>query len=199
MKVHHLKPAEGSKKSRIRAGRGESGHRGKTAGRGMKGQKARGKTRVGFEGGQTPLQRRLPKMRGFKNPFRVEFDIVNVGKVDAAFKSGEAVTPESLRDRGLVRKSKRPVKILGQGEVKTSLKVKVDAMSATASEKIRAAGGTAETTIEAVREAREARKTKRRKGAVRAPSKSAKASPEPPSDAADEAGEPGDSTDAPGD
>lgn len=164
MRVHHLKPAEGSRKKKIRAGRGEGGKRGKTAGRGTKGQKARNTTRVGFEGGQTPLHRRLPKMRGFKNPFRVEFDIVNIERLEKEFKAGDVVTSEVLREKGLIPKSRRPVKVLGQGEISKALTVKVDAASASASEKLRGAGGTVETTIEAAREARDQLRTKRRKG-----------------------------------
>lgn len=163
MRVHHLKPAEGSKKGRIRVGRGESGRRGKTAGRGTKGQKARGKTRIGFEGGQTPLHRRLPKMRGFKNPFRVEFDIINVGKLDSEFKDGDLVTSEILRERGLVPKGNRPVKVLGEGDLARRLSVKVDAISKTANQKIIAAGGSAETTIESIRQNRDQLRTRRRK------------------------------------
>lgn len=163
MRVHHLKPAEGSRKKKIRAARGEGGRRGKTAGRGTKGQKARNTTRVGFEGGQTPLHRRLPKMRGFKNPFRVEFDIVNIERLEKEFKAGDEITPETLRAKGLIPKRKRPVKILGQGEISKAVTVKVDAASESAAEKIRAAGGTVETSIEAARQARDELRTKRRK------------------------------------
>lgn len=166
MKVHHLKPAEGSRKQKIRVGRGESGHRGKTAGRGTKGQKARTNTRIGFEGGQTPLYRRLPKMRGFKNPFKVEFDVVNLSRVDAAYSAGDEVTRESLREKGLIRKGDKPIKVLGEGEATKALIVRVDAASKGAVKKIVDAGGSVETTIEASRQWRDERRTKRRKTAA---------------------------------
>lgn len=142
MKLHHLKPAEGSKKRKIRVGRGESGRRGKTAGRGTKGLKARSKVRQGFEGGQTPLQRRLPKLKGFKNPNRVEYTVINVERL-ADFDAGSEVTPETIREAGLVNK-RGLIKVLGQGELDVALTVKAHAFSASAAEKIEAAGGSIE-------------------------------------------------------
>ncbi|RPI21311.1 MAG: 50S ribosomal protein L15 [Actinobacteria bacterium] len=142
MKLHHLKPAEGSKKRRIRVGRGESGRRGKTAGRGTKGLKARNAVRRGFEGGQMPLQRRMPKLKGFKNPNRDEFTVVNVERL-AEFDAGATITPDDLRSKGLVKHRGR-VKVLGQGEIDRALTVKAHAFSLGAVEKIQAAGGSVE-------------------------------------------------------
>jgi large subunit ribosomal protein L15 len=142
LKLHHLSPAEGSKKARTRVGRGEGGKRGKTAGRGTKGLKARNTLRPGFEGGQTPLAMRLPKMRGFKNPNKEEYAIVNVSSL-AVFDAGSEVTPDSLRDRGLIRHKGR-VKVLAEGELDRALTVKAHSFSAAAKAKIEAAGGTAE-------------------------------------------------------
>jgi len=142
LKLHHLRPAPGSKKSKIRVGRGESGKRGKTAGRGTKGLKARGKLRPGFEGGQTPLSMRLPKLPGFKNPNKEYFAIVNLETLNQ-FDAGTEVTPELLRERGLIRHRGR-VKVLAEGEVDRALTVKAHAFSAKAKEKIEAAGGTVE-------------------------------------------------------
>lgn len=142
IKLHHLRPAEGAKKKSIRVGRGESGRRGKTAGRGTKGQKARNNTRAGFEGGQMPMARRIPKMRGFRNPFRVTYNVVNLD-VLAQFPAGSRVTPEVLRERGLVH-HKGLVKVLGNGELGHALNVGAHAFSKSAADKIRAAGGTAE-------------------------------------------------------
>ena len=142
MKLHHLRPAEGSKKRKIRVGRGESGRRGKTAGRGTKGLKARSKVRQGFEGGQTPLQRRIPKLKGFKNPNRVEFTVVNVERL-SDFDAGATVSPDELREAGLVKKRGK-VKVLGQGDLDVALTVKAHAFSIGASDKITAAGGSIE-------------------------------------------------------
>lgn len=142
MKLHHLRPAEGSKKRKIRVGRGESGRRGKTAGRGTKGLKARSKVRRGFEGGQMPLQRRMPKLPGFNNPNRVEYIVLNVGRL-AEFDAGATVTVEDLRARGLV-KHRGLVKVLGEGEIDRSLNVKAHAFSKGAVAKIEAAGGSVE-------------------------------------------------------
>jgi large subunit ribosomal protein L15 len=142
VKLHHLKPAEGSKKRRIRVGRGESGRRGKTAGRGTKGLKARNTVRRGFEGGQMPLQRRMPKLKGFKNPNRDEYTVVNVERL-AEFDAGAMVTPDELRSMGLVKHRGR-VKVLGQGEIDRPLTVKAHAFSLGAVEKIQAAGGSVE-------------------------------------------------------
>lgn len=142
LKLHHLQPAPGSKKPKIRVGRGESGRRGKTAGRGTKGLKARGSLRPGFEGGQTPLSMRLPKLPGFKNPNKEYFAIVNLETLNQ-FDAGTEVTPELLRERGLIRHRGR-VKVLAEGEIDRALTVKAHAFSAKAKEKIESAGGTVE-------------------------------------------------------
>ncbi|MDO5723318.1 MAG: 50S ribosomal protein L15 [Flaviflexus sp.] len=139
-KIHDLAPAPGAKKSRQRVGRGEAS-KGKTAGRGTKGTKARNQVPVGFEGGQMPLHMRLPKLRGFKNPFRVEYQVVNLDKLCALFPDGGEVTVEDLVAKGAVRKN-CPVKVLGQGECSVKLNVTADKFSASAKEKIEAAGGT---------------------------------------------------------
>lgn len=142
LKLHDLKPAPGSKKERIRVGRGEGGRRGKTAGRGTKGLKARNTLRPGFEGGQTALAMRLPKLPGFKNPNKEEFAIVNLAALDA-FDAGSEVNPEELRSRGLIRHKGR-VKVLAQGDLGKALTVKAHAFSEAAKRKIEEAGGTAE-------------------------------------------------------
>ncbi len=142
MKLHHLRPAEGSKKRKVRVGRGESGRRGKTAGRGTKGLKARSKVRRGFEGGQMPLQRRMPKLRGFRNPNRVEYTVINVERLNA-FDAGTTVTADDLRSRGLV-KHRGKVKVLGEGDIDRALTIKAHAFSLGAVEKIKAAGGSVE-------------------------------------------------------
>jgi len=141
MKLHHLRPAKGAKKARTRVGRGRAGTRGKTAGRGMKGTGARGTIRAGFEGGQMPLIRRIPKLKGFKNPNRVEFAPVNVEILAKYF--DEDVTPEALYRHGLAHKGAK-IKILARGELDKKLTVKAHAFSKAAKEKIEAAGGTAE-------------------------------------------------------
>jgi large subunit ribosomal protein L15 len=140
LKLHHLKPAPGSKKKAVRVGRGESGRRGKTAGRGTKGLKARSKVRPGFEGGQTPLQMRIPHLKGFKRHNRVDFVVVNVESLES-FRAGSTVTIEKLREAGLVKKRGK-VKVLGQGELGKSMTVEANAFSQSAREKIEAAGGT---------------------------------------------------------
>lgn len=142
MKLHHLRPAEGSKKRRIRVGRGEAGRRGKTAGRGTKGLKARSKVRPGFEGGQTPLIRQMPKLKGFRNPNREEFTVVNVERL-VVFEAGATVTPEDLRSAGLAKKRGK-IKVLGQGDIEVALTVKAHAFSIGAADKIKAAGGSIE-------------------------------------------------------
>ncbi|MGC5627358.1 50S ribosomal protein L15 [Georgenia sp. Z1344] len=144
IKVHHLRPAPGSKTARTRVGRGEGGKGGKTAGRGTKGTGARYQVPAGFEGGQTPLHMRLPKMRGFKNPFRVEYQVVNLDALGASFPDGGTVGVEELVAKGLVRKG-RPVKVLGDGELSVALTLSVDKASASARQKIEAAGGTVTT------------------------------------------------------
>ncbi|GAA1498265.1 MULTISPECIES: 50S ribosomal protein L15 [Paeniglutamicibacter] len=141
LKVHHLRPAEGAKKAKTRVGRGEAS-KGKTAGRGTKGTKARYQVKAGFAGGQLPLHMRLPKLRGFKNPFRVEFQVVNLDKISELFPEGGEVTVEALVAKGAVRKNE-PVKILGSGELTVKVDVKVNAFSSSAAEKIVAAGGSA--------------------------------------------------------
>jgi len=142
LKLHHLSPAPGSKKKKIRVGRGEGGRRGKTAGRGTKGLKARNSLRPGFEGGQTPLAMRLPKLKGFTNPNKETFAIVNLTAL-ADFDAGSVVTPESLRAAGLIR-HKGQVKVLAEGDLDKALTVKAHAFSASAKDKIEKAGGTAE-------------------------------------------------------
>jgi large subunit ribosomal protein L15 len=140
LKVHHLRPAPGSKTPKTRVGRGE-GSKGKTAGRGTKGQKARYQIPARFEGGQMPLHMRLPKLRGFKNPFRTEYQVVNLDKLTDLFPEGGEVTVEALADKGAVRRDEL-VKILGSGEAGVKLQVSAHAFSASAKEKIVAAGGT---------------------------------------------------------
>jgi large subunit ribosomal protein L15 len=140
IKLHHLRPAPGAKTEKIRVGRGE-GSKGKTAGRGTKGTKARKNTPVGFEGGQMPIHMRLPKLRGFKNRFRVEFQPVNVGDIARVFPDGGTIGVEELVAGGLVRKGKL-VKVLGNGDVAgVKLDITANAFSGSASEKIAAAGG----------------------------------------------------------
>ncbi len=145
MKVHDLKPAPGSNPPKKRVGRGIGGRRGKTAGTGTKGQGTRGSIKPGFEGGQTPMTRRTPKLKGFKNPFRIEYTVINLDGLED-FPAGAEVTPESLRTKGLVHKHGL-VKVLGRGEVTNPLTVRVHAFSKSAAEAIRAAGGTAETLV----------------------------------------------------
>lgn len=142
LKLHNLVPAPGSKKKKIRVGRGEGGRRGKTAGRGTKGLKARSKLRPGFEGGQTPLAMRLPKLKGFTNPNKEHFAIVNLSSFEG-FEAGSEVTPDSLRERGLIRHRGR-VKVLAEGDLDRALTVKAHAFSKTAKEKIESAGGSIE-------------------------------------------------------
>lgn len=139
LKVHDLKPAPGSKKARTRVGRGE-GSKGKTAGRGTKGTKARYQVKAGFEGGQMPMHMRLPKLRGFKNPARVEYQVVNLSALNDLFPQGGEVTVDDLVAKGAVRANKL-VKVLGNGEISVKVNVSVDAWSASAAEKIEAAGG----------------------------------------------------------
>jgi len=140
LKLHHLRPAPGAKTAKTRVGRGE-GSKGKTAGRGTKGTKARYQVPASFEGGQMPIHMRLPKLKGFKNPFKVEFQVVNLDRIDELFPEGGAVAVEDLVAKGAVRKG-RPVKVLGQGEISVAVQVSADAFSGSAKEKIEAAGGT---------------------------------------------------------
>ena len=139
LKVHHLRPAEGSKKARTRVGRGE-GSKGKTAGRGTKGTKARYTVRPGFQGGQLPLHMRTPKLRGFKNPFRVEYQVVNLEKLAELYPAGGDVTVSDLVAKGAVRKNEK-VKVLGNGDIDVKLNISVDKVSGSAEQKIVAAGG----------------------------------------------------------
>jgi large subunit ribosomal protein L15 len=142
MKIHHLKPAPGAHKAKTRKGRGEAAGKGKTAGRGTKGSGARRNVPAGFEGGQMPLQRRLPKLPGFTSRNRVHYDTVNVSRIDAAFADGDEVTPEALRAKGLIRRGSAPVKILGDGDLSKKLTVAAHAFTATARSKVEAGGGT---------------------------------------------------------
>ena len=139
LKVHHLRPAAGAKKDKTRVGRGE-GSKGKTAGRGTKGSKARNNIRPGFEGGQLPYHMRAPKLRGFKNPFRVEYQVVNLEKLAELYPKGGDVTIADLVEKGAVRKNER-VKVLGNGDIQVKLTVAVDKVSGSAEQKIVAAGG----------------------------------------------------------
>ncbi len=141
LKLHHLRPAPGAKTAKTRVGRGE-GSKGKTAGRGTKGTKARYQVPVAFEGGQMPIHMRLPKLKGFKNPFKVEFQVVNLDKLSELFPQGGAVSVEDLVANGAVRKG-QPVKVLGQGDITVAVQVSANAFSGSAKEKIEAAGGTA--------------------------------------------------------
>jgi large subunit ribosomal protein L15 len=142
LRPHHLRPAPGAHKSKVRKGRGEAS-KGKTAGRGTKGTKARGGVPAWFEGGQMPLVRRLPKLKGFKNPFRVEYQVVNLARLGELYPEGGEVTPEDLAAKGAVRPG-RPVKILGDGDISVTVQVKAHAFSGSARDKITGAGGTAE-------------------------------------------------------
>ncbi|MGC3993895.1 MAG: 50S ribosomal protein L15 [Propionicimonas sp.] len=141
LKVHHLRPAPGAKTDKTRVGRGE-GSKGKTAGRGTKGTGARKNTPENFEGGQMPLHMRLPKLRGFNNPFRVEYQVVNVARIAELFPEGGAVTPADLVEKGAVRDGQL-VKVLGNGEISVAAQVSAHAFSASAKAKIEKAGGSA--------------------------------------------------------
>jgi large subunit ribosomal protein L15 len=141
MKVHDLAPAPGSTRRRRRVGRGIAGKGGKTAGRGTKGQGARDNAKPGFEGGQLPLTQRIPKLKGFKNPFRVEYNVINLDTLENF--EGDTVTPETLRAAGLVHKHGL-VKVLGRGELKRRVRVSAHAFSRTAAAAIEAAGGSTE-------------------------------------------------------
>src|SRR5919112_963195 len=139
VKLHHLRPAPGAKTAKTRVGRGE-GSKGKTSGRGTKGTKARYQVPSAFEGGQMPIHMRLPKLKGFKNPFKVEFQVVNMDRLCELFPEGGTVTVEDLVAKGAVRKN-QPVKVLGTGDITLKVDVTAHAFSAIASEKIVAAGG----------------------------------------------------------
>jgi large subunit ribosomal protein L15 len=143
IKIHHLRPAPGAKTDKTRVGRGEGGKGGKTAGRGTKGTNARKNVPAGFEGGQMPLHMRLPKLKGFKNRFRVEYQVVNVGDLARLFPQGGSVGPEELAAAGAVRRN-QAVKVLGEGDLgSVALTVTAHAFSGSARDKIAAAGGTA--------------------------------------------------------
>ena len=139
LKLHHLRPAPGAKKAKTRVGRGE-GSKGKTSGRGTKGTKARYQVPAAFEGGQMPIHMRLPKLKGFKNPFKVEFQVVNLDRIGELFPDGGDVTPATLAEKGAVRAG-QPVKVLGNGEIGSKVQVSAHAFSTSAKEKIAAAGG----------------------------------------------------------
>ena len=139
IKLHHLRPAPGAKTTKVRVGRGEAS-KGKTAGRGTKGTGARKNVPPNFEGGQMPLQMRLPKLKGFRNRFRVEFQVVNVGDLGTLFPDGGAIGPEELAEAGAVRRNK-PVKVLGNGDLGVALTVSAHAFSGSARDKITGAGG----------------------------------------------------------
>jgi large subunit ribosomal protein L15 len=149
MSLSNLRPPKGAKHARKRVGRGPGSGHGKTASRGSKGAKSRSGFRFkrGFEGGQMPLHRRVPK-RGFTNIFRVEYAVVNLDTLAEVFEAGSAVTPELLRERGLVRASRAPIKVLGRGEISKALTIKAHKFSGSAAEKIAKAGGKAEAIIE---------------------------------------------------
>jgi large subunit ribosomal protein L15 len=140
LKLHHLRPAPGAKTAKTRVGRGE-GSKGKTSGRGTKGSKARYQVPAAFEGGQMPIHMRLPKLKGFKNPFKVEFQVVNLDRLNELFPEGGTVVVEDLVAKGAVRKG-QPVKVLGQGDITVAVQVSADAFSGSAKEKIESAGGT---------------------------------------------------------
>ncbi|MEX0658443.1 MAG: 50S ribosomal protein L15 [Egibacteraceae bacterium] len=143
MKIHHLKPPPGAHRAKTRKGRGIAAGKGKTAGRGTKGSGAHGTVPAGFEGGQMPLQRRLPKLPGFTSRNRVEYAAVNCGSLEDAFAAGDEVTPEALRAKGLIRRGSAPVKVLGGGELTKALAVTAHAFSASARDKISQSGGSA--------------------------------------------------------
>ncbi len=142
LKVHHLRPAPGSHAPKIRVGRGEGGKRGKTAGRGTKGTKARYQVPTAFEGGQMPLHMRIPKLKGFTNPFRTEYQVVNLDKVAELFPLGGAISVDQLVEAGAVRKNSL-VKVLGTGDFTVAVQITAHKFSGTAKDKIAAAGGSA--------------------------------------------------------
>jgi large subunit ribosomal protein L15 len=195
MKIHDLRPAEGSVTKRTRVGRGIAAGKGKTAGRGTKGQRARAGASIPawFEGGQTPIHIRIPKLRGFRNPNDVEYEVVNVGAISAAIEAGRlevqkgapvTVNTDTLKRAGLVRRDRLPLKVLGNGDLSAKLFVLADAFTRSAREKIEAAGGTAQVIelpsgplealgIEAPAEAPAARRAPRKAAAARGPAEAA--------------------------
>ncbi|MBY6368721.1 50S ribosomal protein L15 [Rhodococcoides corynebacterioides] len=142
IKLHHLRPAPGSKSAKIRVGRGEGGKRGKTAGRGTKGTGARKNVSPGFEGGQMPIHMRLPKLKGFTNRNRVEYQVVNLGDIERLFPQGGEISKDDLVAKGAVRKN-RLVKVLGDGDLSVKVSITADKFTGSAKEKIAAAGGSA--------------------------------------------------------
>lgn len=141
MQLHELKPEVGSKKKKVRVGRGIGSGLGKTCGRGTKGQSARRNIHPRFEGGQTPIHRRLPVKKGFRNPNHIEFAVLNLASLEGAFEAGSEVSPETIREKGLVGNLKDGLKILGQGALTKKLKVTAHAFSKSAEDKITKAGG----------------------------------------------------------
>jgi large subunit ribosomal protein L15 len=139
LKIHHLRPAEGAKTTKTRVGRGQGG-KGKTAGRGTKGTKARSQVPARFEGGQLPIHMRLPKLKGFANPFRVEYQVINLDRLSALYPDGGEVSVDDLAAKGAVRRDEL-VKVLGSGEVTVAMNVTTHAFSKSAKDKIEAAGG----------------------------------------------------------
>lgn len=196
MKLHDLRPATGARKTRTRVGRGIAAGQGKTAGRGTKGQRSRTGSSIPawFEGGQTPIHIRVPKLHGFKNKFRVEYAVVNVGQISAYAEAGRlgtakppTVNAESLAQAGLIRGDDKPLKVLGQGEVALKLFVAADAFSASARSKIEAAGGFVQLLAPEKTEADETKEPKQKKAAKSGPP--AKADKTGTSDKADKAAE----------
>ncbi len=190
MKLHDLRPADGSRKARIRVGRGIAAGKGKTAGRGTKGQKARAGASIPawFEGGQTPIHMRVPKIHGFRPINRIEYQVVNIGRISAyaeAGRLGELLTPKSpytvnpevLRAAGLITKERQPVKILGAGDVAVPLFVLADAFTAGARSKVEAAGGSVQTIAEAVEPAGTVQVQPARKGRATKPAAEEAAAP----------------------
>ena len=143
MKLHHLRPAPGATTERTRKGRGEAAGKGKTAGRGTKGSRARDRVRIGFEGGQMPLQRRVPKLKGFTNPNKVHWSVVNVERLAEALPKGGAIDPDAMVQAGLARKG-TPIKVLGRGDIGVAVQVRAHAFSSSAASKITGAGGSVE-------------------------------------------------------
>ena len=186
MQQHELRPPRGAKKNRKRIGRGNASGHGTYSGKGIKGQQSRSgyKTRPGFEGGQTPLIRRLPHRRGFNNPFRVEYQPINLKALTRV--EGSDVTPESLRAAGVIRSVRKPVKILGDGELSDALTVKVHRVSASARAKIEAAGGTVEELTPRKDPEQKRQRGKKKKSTT--PSAEASSEDEAPEDAPDDAG-----------
>ena len=194
MQAHQLRPPAGSTHAKKRVGRGNSSGQGTYSGKGLKGQKARAgaKPRRFFEGGQTELMRRLPRKRGFTNHFRIEFHAINLRDL-AAFEDGAEVTPETLKEAGIISSLRRPVKILAMGEVTAKLTVRVHKLSMTAKEKIEAAGGSAESTLEPKRKRQRKIKRSKKGGAPKAEAEEPAAEDKPAEKPEEEAKGDGDS------